>query len=194
MAGIIGPINSLLIKLGTIGTVNQDGGSAFLFARIWNNQVQLEKDGEHEPYPKPAAFVEVIPGPYEQMGQGYTNTDLEINLHLVHEYYNADGTMAQDLDVLYLRDQILVALNNTYLTGCSKLVFIGEQQDFDHDNIYHLVLTFKCNFVNSPSSQYPPDGSRYIEKEAPTGLTLTVTKDNDGAPNSPAFKNYIIPK
>lgn len=193
MAGIKAPIQDILNKLATLTVTNGDGNTVYMYSRIWNNQVDREKEGETYVYPKPAAFVEVAsPATFQEIGGNYRTTDLGFNIHLVHEYYNQDGTFEQDLVIFDLRDQVIAALSQYRPTGCSQLVATGETQDFDHDNVYHYVLSFVCNFIDSKGSPYDIGRGIYTESTPPTDLQLNVTTaDTPIFPNIP--QPYKIP-
>ena len=194
MAGIKQVIQSLIAELGTVSVTNQDGNTVALYAHVWNNHVEMEKVGAIEAYPKPAAFVEIqAPTPYDNIGLNFRSSDITVNLHLVHEYYNQDGTMEQDLTIFDLRDKVLAAITGFQPTACGPMVSNGEVQDYDHDNVYHFILSFTCHFVDSKGSQYDAGRSVYIEKEPPTDLDLRMSVDD-----TPVFNNipqpYKIPK
>jgi hypothetical protein len=177
MAGIKAPLQDILTKLATIQVTNGDGNTIDLYARIWNNQIESERAGDSYVYPKPAAFVETLsPVTFQEIGQNFRSADLGINIHLVHEFYNEDGTFEQDLLVFDIRDKIVAALSQFKPTGCGQLVSTGEQQDYDHDNIYHYVISFVCNFIDSKGSPYDTGRGIYIEKEAPTGVNIIATE------------------
>ncbi|MEI8111164.1 MAG: hypothetical protein WCH59_09265 [Chitinophagia bacterium] len=194
MAGIKAPIQDILTKLSTIQVTNGDGNTVSLYSRIWNNQIEAEKAGETYAYPKPAAFVEVVsPAIFEEIGQNFRSADIGISIHLVHEYYNQDGTFEQDLEVFDLRDKVIEALSQYKPTGCGQLVSTGEQQDYDHDNIYHYVISFVCNFIDSKGSPYDPSRGLYVDKQPPTDLQVNVT-DADTPIFSPIPQPYKIPQ
>ena len=194
MAGIRQVYESLLTKLSSIDVTNQDGNVVKLFARVWNNQVDVEKAGDSEIYPKPAAFVEIDnPVTYEEIGKNYRAADLNILIHLVHEFYNQDGTFAQDLVIFDIRDTILAELSQFQPTGCGYMVSNSETQDTDHDNVYHFVLAFTCHFIDSKGSPYDTGRNVYVEKDPPTELDLQVAIDTEPIfPNIP--QPYKIPK
>ncbi len=194
MAGIKNVIESLLTKLATIQVTNQDGNTVSLYAHVWNNHVDMEKSGAIEAYPKPAAFIEIgSPVVYENIGVNCRGADLNIILHLVHEFYNQDGTMEQDLEIFDLRDKVLAAITGFQPTACGPLVSTSETQDFDHDNVYHFILNFTCHFIDSKGSEYDAGRNVYVEKDPPTDLDLQVAIDTE-----PVFENipqqYKIPK
>lgn len=194
MAGIKAPLQDILTKLATIQVTNGDGADVDLYARIWNNQIEAERAGNSYVYPKPAAFVEITsPVIFEEIGQNFRSADIGITIHLVHEYYNQDGTFEQDLQVFDLRDQVIAALSQFKPTGCGQMVATGEQQDFDHDNIYHYIISFVCNFIDSKGSPYDLGRGIYIEKEPPTDVNIVVTKD-DLPVFTPIQQPYKIPQ
>lgn len=178
MSGIKAPLLDILAKLATLDVTNGDGNTVKLYSRIWNNQLNSEKEGKLYDYPKPAAFVEFItPVTFQELGGNFGSADLGINIHLIHEYYNQDGTFEQDLDVFDLRDNIVRLLSQYKPTACGLMVKVNEQQDYDHDNLYHYIIGFVTNFTDSTSSPYDPAAGKYIDKEPPTGLQVNVEMD-----------------
>lgn len=183
MAGIAAPIRDLLTKLSAIQVVNNNLNTVDLYTRIWNNQVQTERDGKETVYPKPAAFVEVLsPANYDVIGQGYRSVDLSFRIHFVHEFYNTDGTFEQDLAIFDLRDKIIGALTGQKLTGCGPLNCMVEAQDFNHDNIYEYVMDFVCNFTDSTGSREDENNpNKFIDSEPPTDVEFNpITILNTG--------------
>ena len=177
MAGIKQPLQDLLTKLATLDVVDQNGRTVKLYARVWNNQVDFEKEGELYNYPKPAAFVEMVsPMVFEEIGQNFRSSDLGIIIHLVHEYYNGDGTFEQDLAIFDLRDQVIALLSQYQPAACGPMVAVTEAQEYDHDNLYHYQITFATNFTDSKASPYDVGRGIYIEKIPPTNLQLDVEK------------------
>lgn len=178
MSGIKAPLLDILIRLATLDVVNGDGNTVKLYSRVWNNQLGSERDGKIYDYPKPAAFVEFItPVTYAELGGNFGSADLGINIHLVHEYYNQDGTFEQDLAVFDLRDSIVRLLSQYKPTACGLMYKVNEQQDYDHDNLYHYIIGFVANFTDSTSSPYDPAAGKYIDSEPPTDLEINVEMD-----------------
>lgn len=194
MAGIKAPIQDILQRLSSIQVTNNDGNTVLLYARIWNNQIETEIQGDSYVYPKPAAFLEIVaPVVFNEIGQNFLAADLNINIHLVHEYYNEDGTFEQNLPVFDLRDKVIEALSQYKPTACGQMVCTGEQQDYDHDNIYHYQISFVCHFIDSKASPYDPARGIIIEKEPPTDLDLQVTVSDQPVFN-PIQQQYKIPQ
>lgn len=194
MAGIKQPLQDILTKLATLDVTDQNGRTVKLYARVWNNQVDFEKEGELYNYPKPAAFVEMVsPMVFEEIGLNFRSVDLGIIIHLVHEYYNGEGTFEQDLAIFDLRDQVIALLSQYQPAACGPMVAVNEAQEFDHDNLYHYQITFAANFTDSKASPYDVGRGIYIDKEPPTGLQMEVEK-GDG-PIFPTVKStFKIPR
>ena len=187
MSGIKAPIIDVLNLLSTITVINTDNQNVNLFARIWNNQLRDIKDGKSYEWPRPAAFVEVIsPATFETIGLGFRSADLGIRIHLVHEYFNMDGSMEQDLAIFDLRDKVIASLSQYCPTACGPLNCTNEEQDYDHDNLYHYVCEFVCNFIDSKGSSHDPDLNNFDEtanpdldmQPVPGGVPATTTDQN----------------
>lgn len=163
MGGISQPIRSILEKLTSIRVTNNDNRIVDLYARIWNNQVeQLRAGDDSYIIPDIACFVEIItPVTFDVIGTGYRSADLGVRLHLVHQFYNQESTYEQDLIIFDLRDKIVEELSQWQPLLCSPLNCISEEQDYDHDNLYHYVLDFVCNFIDSKGSKYDPEKGNF---------------------------------
>ncbi len=183
MAGIKEPLADVLAKLKTLQLTNGDGNTVAAHVRVWNNQLQLNKEGKVADFPKPALFVEIINGvSFQQIGAGFRSADLGFNIHIIHEFYDAqDGTMEQDLEVFDIRDKVVAMLSNHKPTACGLMVSTGEEMDYDHDNLYHYVISFVCDFTDSKGSLYDPAAGNYTETTGEEGIVpaVTVTKTDD---------------
>lgn len=189
MAGLKQPLQDILTKLSTIQVTNQDGQTVNLYARVWNNQVEREKDGETYNYPKPAAFVEIVgPLPFEETGKNLRTAQMTWAIHLVHEFYNQDGTFEQDLVIYDLRDQVIATLSQYTPTACTMLVAAQEQADYDHDNVYHYVINFTCTMMDSKASPYDDGRGIYVDKQPPTDVQIIGAKAN-----VPLFNPFNLP-
>lgn len=172
MAGIKQPILDVMTRLATI--------TDFKTVRIWNNHVKYMEKGKLYAFPLPAVFVEVVNAPvYEVLGLGFQTSDIAFNIHIIHEFYDAeDGSFEQDLVVFDLRDKVIHALTLFEPTACGPLVLKSETQDYDHNNVYHYTPSFAVNFIDSKGSKYDPAYGNYVDKNPPTGLDVTATKEN----------------
>lgn len=194
MAGIKDCLQDISSKLTTMQVVNPDGQTVPLYVRIFNNQVRYEKEGAGAVYPKPAAFIEVVsPATYEVIGQMYRSSDLGLRLHLVHEFMDAaDGTMEQDLVIFDLRDQVIALLSGYTPAGCGPLNCMMETQDYEHDNVYEMVLEFVCNFTDSKGSPLDPGRNVYVPAVPPISLEVDETTSQGGG--QVTRQAFLIPK
>lgn len=192
MAGIKEPIQDILTKLSAIQVVDMDRQTNNLYSRIWNNQLLDMKEGSGYVFQRPAAFLEIMnPCTYEVIGLGFRSADLGVRIHLIHDFVNQDGTFEQDLQIFELRDTLIDALSGYCPTACSPLNCIREEQEYSHDNLYHYVLDFVCNFTDSKGSDYDPAKGKIIEEIIPN-LDLEVNKV-DSNPVSTEEQEFIIP-
>lgn len=163
MAGLRQPIEDVLNKLKDIDVRSQEGRNMPLFVRIWNNQLDRMDDGSGYVFPRPAALVEVLNSvKWEVIGLGMRSADISFRIHLIHDYYNGDN-FEQDLEIYDLRDKILLKLSQYCPTACGTLNCISEEAEYDHDNTYHYILDFVCNFTDSKGSDYDEDKGKYYE-------------------------------
>lgn len=195
MSGIVAPLRDILTRLSGLQVTNGDGNTVGLYARVWNNQIRYEENGELYDFPKPAAFVEIAsPVQFKLLGEGYRTADIAFRIHLSHEHYNSEGTFEQDLQIFDLRDKVIGWLTNWYLTGCTPLVSIGEDQDYEHRNTYHYVVEFVCNFIDDKGSKDDPakwDAFQYTVD--PVDPILDVAVETTVGGQTQGF-GYVIPK
>ena len=203
MAGIVQPIQDILTKLSAITVTNGDNNQVPLFVRIWNRQLDYMKDGSGYVFARPAAFVEVINNAtYQTIGQGFRSADLGFRIHLIHDFYNDEGNMEQDLLIFDLRDRILSNSNNPSNAGlsffvptdCSPLNCVSEEQDYSHDNIYHYILDFVCNFTDSKASAFDTGAGQYDDTANPNMDAQTNTIKGSIGTYTPTTDYFIIPQ
>lgn len=176
MAGILQPITDILTLLRTMTVTNGNNQQVAPYVRIWNNQVHYEHEGQQTAYPKPAFFLEIVNDvQYEQLGMGVQAADVGFRVHIVHEYLDAqDGTFEQDLPVFDLRDRVRALLSLVEVTACGPLTVIREAQDYEHTNIYHYIIDFVCNFIDSKGSPLDPSAGKFIDSTPPLAAQLTA--------------------
>ena len=147
-------LTDILTKLSGLDVVNGDHATVKLYTRIWNNQIRYEADGKLYNFPKPACFVEVVsPATFEILGEGYRSCDVNFRIHLSHDNYNNEGTFEQDLLIFGLRDSVIKLLTGYRPTGCGPLNAMSEQQDYEHDNVYHYIIDFVCNLTDDTAKK-----------------------------------------
>lgn len=186
----------IMQRIATLTVPNGDGGTRNMYVSVWNNQIERSGEGQQYQYPRPAAFIEIANDvEYIYTGIEMKSAELQLNVHVEHEYYDAqDGTMEQNLAIFDLRDRIVMLLAGYEPVACSALVHLSETFDYDHTNIYHLVLGFVCNFVDSKSSAYDPDAGKIIIKDSITNLTVDYNIVNNLPPNPQVIKTFQIRK
>lgn len=148
---------------------------------MWNKQTKYAEDGKGFPFATPAAYVELLPQDYTQLGSGWSMADISVRIHLCDRQLDAaDGTIDQNLEVYTYRDLIKANLVLFRPANCSNLFEIHEHQDYDHDSIFHYVLDFQCAFTDSKGSNYDPDQQKVISIE-PVPIEIDAMY-NDGPP------------
>ncbi len=140
--------NELLAKLRTI--------SALPYYNIWNNQFLQIKEGKEYQFPLPACFLEIENTiEHKQLIQQSTSSQLNINFHLLFDFYDAgNNDFEKNLSVYTLRDNLILNLISFVVSGCSPLQLISEQQDYDHDNLTHYIFTMQCEYIENTFNRY----------------------------------------
>jgi len=193
MSGLKAPILDVLNRLKAIQVRTAEGYNQPLFVRIWNNQIARQDDGSGYVFPRPSAFVEIINDvAFDIIGLGVRSADLGFRIHLIHDYYNGEE-MEQDLMIYDLRDRVLSTnegLSQFVPTACGTLNCVRETAEYDHDNTYHYILDFVCNFIDSKGSKF--DESQGMTNEI-TDIDLTIKNDLVLSENT-QDNEYIIPQ
>lgn len=178
----------ILNLLATVPTV--------LHVNLWNNQIKDEDKGKIYDFPKPALFLEMIPHPqWEELGLGLQSADMGWRIHLAHEFYDdQNGNFERNIPVMLLRDDVKATLSLQWPTGCGPLVMRTEVQDPNHTNIYHYVMDFTCNFIDSKGSPYDEAAGKRTTSTPPTALVLDASiVPAIAAPTFP-ISRFIIPQ
>lgn len=199
MSGIKDPILSIAAQLNTIPVTTRDSIPVQPTVRIWNNQMALLIAGKIEAIQLPFFGIEVVPKPeFEDIGQGFRSADLGFRIHIIHEYLDGnDGNFEQDLEIFGLRDLVIGYLTGFKPTACGILTSPSEEQDYDHGNLYHYIVDFICDFIDSRGSRYDQtkpdayaDGPLPITLQATPNYVPASSSDGDG---TPAQQQFIIP-
>ena len=147
-------VNQILAELRTI--------NYFKFVAVWNNQFNYVDDGSSYSIPFPNAFVELDLNNTEDVGVNYQASDIEIKIHIGQDFYNG-STLEENLTIFDLRDIVYRKLSSFKTTNTGIFRKISEQQDFEHTNVYHYVITFKAQWVDSTATP-----QTYYTTTAPT--------------------------
>jgi hypothetical protein len=139
-------INDIKAKLNSINIVTQDGITTPLFTILWNNQIEYLKQGQTLALPNICAFIEIIVDSSNSIGGRSYNleNDLSINIHLLHTHYSTESMQDENLLVYDLRKLVIDKLYD-FKANNMVAIFdkVGETMDFDHDNLYHYILSYK---------------------------------------------------
>jgi hypothetical protein len=167
----------------------------FLFQKtaVWNNQVRKMLDGSGVFYESPSCFLEMRPEKSMQMADNITVTDVCWKIHIVHGQLDAgdDENMDQNLMVFQLRDLVKSEFVGFEPESCSTMFCEDEEQDYDHGNIYHYILSFKSCLKDTKGSMYDPDQTRFIYSTPPTNLELQTGFTEAGEPPVDPMISYI---
>ena len=195
MAGIKQPLQDILTQAATLTASNGDGAITNVYVRVWNNQIDRMKKGESYAFPLPALFVEIVsPVAYQEIGGNVLTADLGFNIHIVTQNLdNGGGTFDQDLVVFDLRDALFALFSKFKPTACGEMVIVNEQQDYDHDNVYHYVVSWVCHYLDSKASPYDSAAGKFIDSQYPLALTLNEAKDTQPIMET-GTQTFRIPK
>lgn len=150
---------------------------------VWNNQLESVLAGS-ETVLLPGIFFERLFDPAVPYLMNVRQVDFYLNIHIIHNQVDAgDGTQGQNLDVFDLRDEVVRKFNGFKATGCGVLQYFNESEDFNHNNVYHYIVTFRAAMVDTTGSLWDENNGKWIEKQPPTDLEITVQ------PGAPYLKN-----
>jgi hypothetical protein len=182
-SALVSSINSMLARLAGIKYNWPDNydianrSALFQHIAVWNNQLKREKEGKGYSFAKPAAFIEIQPIKWQQLNMGVNTCDLTIKLHIIDNQIDAkDGTLDQNLQVLSYRDLVMASLGNGFFPAfCGAMSSTGEAHDYDHDNVYHLVITMNCVLVDTKGADIDPDSGMLVVLPENSNVTPDIS-------------------
>ena len=169
LVGIRQPVEDILTHLKAMNELS--------FVAKYNSQFDNLEDGSIYSYPFPCAFLEVVlPNSYQPLLGGVMAADLVFRVHLGVNFFNdADDLMEQNFIVFDLKDKIVRALHLFNPTNCSSLIKVSEEQDYNHNNVYHYTIDFATTFIDTVANQTDTTTGDVIEIEGGTiGLDIDV--------------------
>lgn len=126
--------------------VNKD---TFKNVAVYNQQVERMIRGSGYSFETPALFVEVNEENEEALGDGITASDLMIKFHIVMEQLDSsDGNLDQNMDIFQYRNAIKSSFSMFKLAQGGIFNWLNEDEDYDHGNIYHYILGYKCYYID----------------------------------------------
>lgn len=135
-----------------------NGNPVFNNVAIYNDQVarMLRKGSSTNNLSlMPACYIEVVDYSDEQLSLGLAAQNVYINFHIIDNQLDAgDGTFDQNLEVFDLRTVVRKCMTGYNPTNFSAMGFAREKQDFKHDNIYHMITSFKSMYIDLSGCPY----------------------------------------
>jgi hypothetical protein len=146
----------------------------FQLVSMWNDQVAREASGKNYSFAKPACFIELRNMGNDLLGSGISMHEPIFRLHIVDRMLDAgdEAGLDENLNVIHYRDAAKQAIAGFQPPNCSTLFTVNEEQDSQHDSVYHYILDFKCCFIDTKGTGLDPDQTTYIESTPPTNLEL----------------------
>ncbi len=130
---------------------------------VYNKQVQRMLRGDGYSFQLPALFVEVEEDNYQALLNGITSSDLIINFHIIMEELDSgDGNLDQNINIFQYRNNIKSTFSLFKLQQGGPFVWLDEDEDYNHDNIYHYILGYKCYYIDFVGERKYPN---YIQSE-----------------------------
>ncbi len=130
------------------------------YASMWNdnaNKLSSIKESNEYPHDFPACFVELGKQENKELLNNWQSTDLEIKIHLLDRFFNDNVTGLYDynLAIYQARNFVISKISTSVIDGCSTIFRDAEEQDYTHTNLYHYIITFKCEFIENDFTDYP---------------------------------------
>jgi hypothetical protein len=143
----------------------------------WNSQDQQIEERDNYPFDFPAVFPEIITDEVKALGEGLTIYDpLDLRIHILHRLEDCgDGNMDENLDVEDIRSEVKRKLHKWMPDGTSGFFEMEEERDYTHTNLYHLILTFRSNYVDN-STLTPIGGTDSV---TPIEIEVEATIDTN---------------
>lgn len=122
----------------------------FKTVSVYNKQIQKLINGNGYSYNLPACFIEIIESNAYQIGCNLSASDLDILFHIaVDALDSADGYLDQNIYCFVLRNEVKKLFNLFRLPTGGCMQWINEDQDYDHDNVYHYVVRFRAHQIDT---------------------------------------------
>lgn len=145
-------------------TVKTKPNTLFQQALVFNSQIQRQLEGEAVPSDYPQAFVQPILGKPTKLGQVWLYENAVFRVHLADWFLDDEmGGLDQNYEVFAWRDLVRANLEVFFPQYCSAMTEVNEDEDFNHDGVYHMVIDFKCAFTDLKGGILDPDQTKVIE-------------------------------
>ena len=113
---------------------------------LWNNQYTNE--AQENAFLYPCVFIQFTDENFRDTTKGVQQYDSIITLHIGFESYKDTDT-----DILTLKQTIYAAVHTLQVgTDNSKLLRVGERQNFDHSNVQDYEMDFKTTIKDADAA------------------------------------------
>jgi len=137
----MGIVADIITKLKT--------SSDLQYVSVWNNQMEYIENGGDYSFPLPSGFIELITDNLQDIGGGYQGSDLTANIHILHNNLTNPDDIGLNSDIFDLKNNIIKLFFKFQPTQSSIFIRVSEQQDFNHDNVYHYIITYKLHYIDN---------------------------------------------
>lgn len=184
-SGIINTINSILTKLGAItyswaaDSGKQFPDKLFQFVAMYNNQIERAEAGDGFLFGMPAAFVSLEnTAPMNLIGN-MSQSDYLFRIRIVDmQLSSMNGQLDQNLDIFVYRNEVKRQMINFTPDNCTRLMWVDESTDENHNDVYQYILTFKGNVLDQTGTIDDADRTDIIWTE-PNTITSDLTVEID---------------
>lgn len=120
------------------------------FVSTWNGHDRMIDERNQFPFDFPAMFYEMNTEDVSTLGEGYNVYDpFDVKIHILHAQYDAgNGNMDENTDIEDSMNEVKLAFHQWEADGTSTFFFLGEERDYDHEAVFHAILTFRTCYVS----------------------------------------------
>lgn len=139
---------------------------------VFNNQIERSKRGSNYSFWDPSVFVEIKSENEGDFGSQLTYANLRVTFHIsMFQTDSMDGNLDQNLYIFHLRDIIKAKFSLFEPSQCGPFNWGGEEQQFDHDQIYTYKLHYNCFYIDKVAE---PEVSGAQYEFSGAGLSFSV--------------------
>ena len=142
------------------------------WVRLFNNQFDKSNadEGNEQAFPYPCVFIEFpSDNPMTSSGSGAKRLQVLVRVHIGFISYKLEDTTIFDV-----AEEVQIALEGYTTDGITPLTYLGQNMDYDHDNVYIYSFDFETQWS---------DETKWEKKDAITiaenTLSLTLNTDLD---------------
>lgn len=165
------------IQQQILSILNTDTGLPYFnTVAVFNDQIKRSKSGKGYNYWDPSVFIQIKSSNEGSYGDQLTFAEFDVTFHI--SMYQLNGwdlaSLDENLYIFHLRNLIKSNFSLFQPPQCGPFNWKGEEQQFDHDQIYTYRLSYKCYYVDKVSDPFIT-GYEYLSATGSTTLTLTAS-------------------